>query len=160
MQNVFYKFLNFFLCTHNSYGVNSRFFPYQACYMFMYCTFKNRWIRLIWICHTHNILSTLKLFAEIYRFVHLNVAVKLLTNFVLALLQLILPIRIQHVYSVEKLWSIEQFLDKNLSENNRFEGDGIKWFDLTTVIDFILCWEMIRSIIQFKKETQSTVNRY
>lgn len=79
----------------------------------------------------------------------------------LALLQLILPIKqLLYVYFVEKLWSVEQFLDKNtVSVCNRFECDGIKLFDLTTVIDFV-CWEMIRSIIQFKKETQSLVNPY
>lgn len=57
--------------------------------------------------------------------IHLNIAVKLLTNFVFTLLQLVLPIRL-NVYFVEKLWSVEQFLDKNVSESNRFEGDGIK----------------------------------
>ena len=63
----------------------------------------------------------------IYRFIyliHLNIAVRLLTYFVFTLLQLVLPIRL-NVYFVEKLWSVEQFLDENVSESNRFEGDGI-----------------------------------
>jgi len=131
----------------------------------MYCTFKIRWIvNTIYTnlpCTQYivnfKIIKRSDLSIYIY-LIHLNIAVKLLTNFVFTLLQLVLPIRL-NVYFVEKLWSVEQFLDKNVSESNRFEGDGIKWFDWTTVIDFI-CWEMIRSIIQFKKETQTVVNPY
>jgi len=33
---------------------------------------------------------------------------------------------VRMLFFLEKLWSVEQFSDKNVSESNRFDGDGIK----------------------------------